>query len=142
MYPPSYQPVYAPPIEQVQPLNSAAVQWESYNFPVIKWKAHAVPKIADAIGQLSTTFVPSQGRYGLLHGTVKYKLTLYKVPEVRHLSIELVDRDGFSITKALFSASAFHHVPNSENLIEAAGESQCSEADYRRITDYSINDSL
>jgi hypothetical protein len=49
----------------------------------------------------------------------------------------LLDATGFKITQ--FDASDFHPVPGAADIVEARESHPCTEEDYKKVGDYTIN---
>lgn len=103
-------------------------QFESYNYPVIKWQPKPVSTMPGAFVQLWTTY----------EGKVKYKVTLFKAPTLpRRMEITLLDQNGFKLTEFRVSMNDWAPVPGS-SLYEARNDGYCSESDYKLARDISV----
>ncbi|MBX9721037.1 MAG: hypothetical protein K2X81_06570, partial [Candidatus Obscuribacterales bacterium] len=140
---------------------SANDQYETYNYPFIKWKPKPISSIPGAIVQLSTT-------YEL--GTLKYKLSLFKPsstqptvmkPSVKQsqqgiqelannanqglqlstipysIDIQLLDANGFKLTGFSIQQRSWDVVPGT-TVFEAREQIGCQEWDYKRSCDYTV----
>lgn len=108
-------------------------EFESYEYPKIKWKAKPLPSGPNAIAQLHTTYeVGAPGQQGVM----KYRLTVFKGDNKGAYEVQLLDSNGFKLMQ--FNASDFHKVPNSE-LMESRESIACDENEYRQARDYSVN---
>jgi hypothetical protein len=112
--------------------------FESYEYPIIEWKAQPIGGLPGAFAKLRTTYDDNNpGRYG--KGSVKYRLTLVKVPSAIAnpvVGVEIFDKGGFKL--ANFSALRFHQIPGT-TLLEATGDQECREEDYRQAWSYAVN---
>lgn len=126
---------------------ASSEQFESYNYPMIKWKPKAISRIPGAIVQLATTFELNE---------MKYKLTLFKTPsEVKvsgsqgvqeasnalmvpsRVSVQLLDQNGFKLIEFSIGSQQWDQIPGT-NVLEARDKLNCNEWDYRRSRDYSV----
>jgi hypothetical protein len=112
----------------------AGAQFETYDYPVIKWKATPLPGTSGAVAQLSTTYERATG--AAPQGTVKYRLTIYKSNSKARV-VQLLDADGFKLQQ--FTATDFHEIPGSEQLLEARDSFPAEESVYRQWRAYSVD---
>jgi hypothetical protein len=106
-------------------------QWDSYNYPLIKWKAHPITTIPGGVAQLDTTFES-------FRSYIKYRLRLFKIATIPYsVHVQLLDSNGFNLHEFEVYSYSFHPIPGT-SLVEAADETYCMEKDYRRARDYSI----
>lgn len=124
------------PIQTRQSKKSKQYQWESYKFPIIKWKQHPITTVSDGIAQLTTTFDPSGGP--LRNGVIKFNLTLSKFDALPNtVTVQMLDTNGFKLNEFTVYKDTFHPVPGTA-LVEASDENQCSRETYRKIRDYLV----
>lgn len=115
--------------------NSENSPIEIYDYPTIKWHAKPIAEPEGAIGQLWTTYEYTDDAHKT--GKMNYRLTLFKAGDKRQCVVQLLDDNGFKITE--FTVSEFHKVPGAEDIIEARDSSTCTESEYKRVGDYSID---
>jgi hypothetical protein len=108
---------------------------EMYDYPTIKWRAKPLGDTPSAIGQLWTTYDWSDEQHQ--SGIMKYRLTLFKAADKSQCEVQLLDKNGFKITQ--FNAGDFHKIPGAADITEARDSHQCTEDEYKRVRDYSIN---
>lgn len=122
-------------------------EFESYDYPFIKWKPKILP--TGALVQLETTFegqnnssefVPGYSRSVRGSGTLKYKVNVFGRGNIlipsQGLQIDLLDKRGFSLVNFPISASAFGLITGT-SVMEARGTYRISEDDYRKAADFS-----
>jgi hypothetical protein len=109
--------------------------WESYEYPLIKWKPKSLADVPNAIAQLHTTYEWTDPTHK--SGIMKYRLTMFKAMEKTQCELQLLDNNGFKITQ--FVVSDFHKIPNAPDIMEARDSQACTEEEYKKIGDYSIN---
>ncbi len=109
--------------------------FESYAYPTIKWRPKLVAGAPGAIAQLSTTY--DSGARTNQPGIMKYRLTLFKAPGMRQCEVQLLDDMGFKLTQ--FNVSTFREVSGAPDIMEARDSLPCSEDDYKKAREYSIN---
>jgi hypothetical protein len=103
---------------------------EMYDYPTIKWRAKPLADPPDAIGQLWTKFEQKTGK-------MDYRLTLFKAQSRTQCQVQMLDDNGFKIGQ--FEVTDFHPVPGAADIIESKDSCTCTEEDYKRMGDYSIN---
>ena len=108
---------------------------ETYDYPIIKWRPKALADPPGAIGQLWTTYEWTDQQHQ--QGKINYRLTVFKAADKHQCQVQLLDSTGFKITQ--FDVSAFHPVPGASDIMEARESHPCSEDDYKKVGDYSIN---
>lgn len=121
--------VYGPKTEEKES------NFESYNYPVINWKAVEIPEIPGSVAKLSTNFEGTKKGFGKL----KYKLTI-KVPQgaPRYLYVTLLDADGFKLGTFLVQGGYFKDAGIPDHF--EANESQpFAEKDYHKARGYAVN---
>lgn len=119
------------PEERIKPAKPGSESnFESYNYPVIKWKAKAVPGEPYGVAQLATTY--DSDAYGT--GKAKFKLTIFRCQKTSR-QVTLLDKDGF----ALCTSHPIYptQVPGTE-LVEGQQEIYIREDVYRRAYDYAV----
>ncbi|MDR3613299.1 MAG: hypothetical protein P4L53_07020 [Candidatus Obscuribacterales bacterium] len=109
-------------------------QIESDEYPTLKWKAKPLLDAAGSIVRLWTTFEAGPNKD--TPGTLKYKLTLFKAVRKDTREVQLLDFQGFKLMQ--FNATDFHDIPGAPDIVEARDAVPCSEADYKKIRDYSV----
>ncbi|MGD9684276.1 MAG: hypothetical protein AB7W16_24185 [Candidatus Obscuribacterales bacterium] len=103
--------------------------FETYRYPLIKWKPRFVSGIDGAIAQLTTT------KYDTAY--VKFQLKVFKLPaEPLSAQIEILDKDGFKVGS--LQAYHFQQIPGT-TVFEAKGEGMLSDQSYRRAFDYTVS---
>jgi len=132
-------PMESSPAETTGQLTHATDQsanWESYNYPLIKWKTHSITTDSSGAAQLTTTFETTHTGYG----TLKYKLIFKGKPLLNYASrsVQLLDTNGFKLKEIDINSYSFHPVPGTA-LWEATGDVSCYEKDYRPVSDYTVN---
>jgi hypothetical protein len=109
-------------------------QFESYNYPTVKWRPKPLPDASDSAVQLWTTY--EAGPKNAPQGLMKYKLTLFKATNKDQREVQMLDAMGFKIVQ--FSANDFHVLPGSTTIVEARDSVSCSEDQYKKARDYSV----
>jgi hypothetical protein len=118
------------------PENHSGSQWEMYKYPMIRWRPHPITTVPGGVAQLTTTFDSTAGSYS--EAAVKYKLTLFNVPEIPYdVQVQLLDGNGFKVLEFQVYQSAFHPVPGT-SLIEVSDECTCTEKAYKQARDYTV----
>jgi hypothetical protein len=112
--------------------NSDDNQFESYEYPTIKWKPKPLSDAPGAIVRLWTTYDTKDPS----SGTIKYKLTLFKGNKDVGREVQLIDAMGFKLIQ--FNASDFHGIPGAADIVEARDSVPCTEEQYRNARDYSV----
>jgi hypothetical protein len=108
-------------------------QFESYNYPTIKWRPKALSDGPDAVARLWTKYDgPKNGQPGVM----KYKLTLFKATNRNLREVQLLDSMGFKLTQ--FNATDFHDLPGAPDIAEACDDVSCPEDQYKQARDYSV----
>jgi hypothetical protein len=109
-------------------------QFETYEYPIIKWRPKPIADVPGAFAQLWTTYIGSSGTYG----TMKYRLTLLKAPSpVPALEVQILDRNGFKVTGFTAAGTFFEPIPGT-SLVEARDQRPCREEDYKAACDYTV----
>ena len=108
-------------------------QFETYNYPTIKWRPKALADGPDAVVRLWTKY--QAGPTGQ-PGVLKYKLTLFKATNRNSREVQLLDPMGFKLTQ--FTASDFHDIPGAPDIAEACDDVSCQEDQYKQARDYSV----
>jgi hypothetical protein len=106
-------------------------QFESYDYPTIKWKPKPLADSPNAIGRLWTTYDSKSAT-----PVMKYKLTLFKATNTNAREVQLVDAMGFKLVQ--FSASDFIEIPGAPDIVEARDSVSCTEDQYKKARDYSV----
>jgi hypothetical protein len=109
-------------------------QIETNEYPTLKWKPKPLMDAAGAIVRLWTIFEAGPNKD--TPGTLKYKLTLFKAVRKDQREVQLLDSQGFKLMQ--FNAADFHDIPGAPDIVEARDALPCSEADYKKIRDYSV----
>jgi len=108
-------------------------QFETYNYPTIKWRPKALADGPDSVVRLWTKYEAGpKGQPGVL----KYKLTLFKATNRNSREVQLLDSMGFKLTQ--INASDFHDIPGAPDIAEACDNVSCPEDQYRQARDYSV----
>jgi hypothetical protein len=108
-------------------------QFETYNYPTIKWRPKALADGPDAVVRLWTKYdAGPEGQPGVL----KYKLTLFKATNRNSREVQLLDAMGFKLTQ--INASDFHDIPGAPDIAEACDNVSCPEDQYKQARDYSV----
>lgn len=122
------------PQDKVSSPQGSAIQqagtenFETYNYPMIKWQPKPIPTMPGAFIQLLT----------LYDGKLKYKTTLFKATYLpRSLNIVLLDQFGFKLCDVRIDQNDWTQLPGS-NLYEARNDGFCSEQEYRKARDFAI----
>lgn len=122
------------PQEKLSSPQGSAIQqagsenFETYNYPMIKWQPKPIPNMPGAFIQLLT----------LYDGKLKYKTTLFKATYLpRSLNIVLLDQFGFKLCDVHISQNDWTQLPGT-NLYEARNDGFCSEQEYRKARDFAI----
>lgn len=154
-----------PAAKPVVSAQASSPEIESYNYPLIKWRAKAISTIPGAIAQLTTTF--EQG-YDFGHGQVKYKLVLFKAPSQKPvqkpassptsflpppidnksdddeafvprktIDVQILDQNGFLLTSFSLGPRAFEQIAGT-SVWEGRGQIGWDELHYRQARDYSV----
>lgn len=108
---------------------------EMYDYPTIKWRPKPLADPPGAIAQLWTTYEWADQQHQ--SGKMNYRLTVFKAPDKRQCQVQLLDEMGFKITQ--FEVSEFHQIPGAADIMEARESHSCTEDEYKRVGDYSIN---
>jgi hypothetical protein len=113
-------------------------QFESYQYPTIKWRARALPDGPESIVRLWTTYeaAAKNAPPGTPQGTLKYRLTLFKATNKDQREVQMLDSMGFKLMQ--FNANDFHNMPGAPEIVEARDSIQCSEDQYKKARDYSV----
>ncbi len=107
---------------------------ESYNYPVIKWKAIQIPEMEDTVAQLTTNFdAPRKG-----NGKLKYQLLIKAQQVPRFLYITLLDKNGFKLNGFSVQGNYFRET-GTPNYWEANESLIFTERDYKQARGYTIN---
>jgi hypothetical protein len=109
-------------------------QIETNEYPILKWRAKALPDASGSIVRLWTKF--EEGPNKDTPGSLKYKLTLFKAIRKDLREVQLLDAQGFKLMQ--FNAADFHDIPGAPDIVEARDTIPCPEADYKKVRDYSV----
>lgn len=115
-------------------VNDENSPYELYDYPTIKWRPKAIAEVPGAIVQLWTRYEPTDAASP--SGKVNYKLTVFKAPDKGACEVQLLDDMGFKLIQ--FNAGDFHNIPGAPNIMEARESFPCTEAEYKKVRDYSI----
>lgn len=108
--------------------------FEVYNYPIIKWRAKPIADAQGAIAQLWTTYEAADAQNQ--SGKLNYRLTVFKAPDKHQFEVQLLDETGFK--RMQFDATDFHQIPGTADIMEARDSQPCTEAEYKKVRDYSI----
>jgi hypothetical protein len=132
-------------ITQPSETQRSEVAWESYRYPVIKWKVHPITTIPGGIAQLSTTIDPT-GKFG--GPVMRFQLKLFKIERVpRMTTVELLDVNGFKLIEFHIAGGQFHPIPGTE-VVEASDTADLDSIirtdsgsidSYKRVAEYTVN---
>ncbi len=122
------------PWTKVGAQKNADSQFESYDYPTIKWRPKPLADAPDAIVRLWTTYEP--GAKNEPQGTMKYKLTLFKATQKEQREVQMLDSMGFKLMQ--FNANDFHEIPGAPDIVEARDSVACPEDQYKNANDYSV----
>jgi hypothetical protein len=113
-------------------------EFESYEYPYIKWKPKLLP--TGALVQLETTLQGSNTGFRS-RGIVKYKVTALvrgrAFLPAQGLRFELLDDKGFGLGKFMAPASEFGIITGT-TVLEARGTAGLLEDDYDKAVVYSV----
>ena len=109
-------------------------QFETNEYPTIKWKPKALSDNPDGVVRLWTTF--DIGPKTAPQGTMKYRLTLFKATNKDNREVQILDAMGFKLMQ--FNANDFHNIPGAPDIVEARDSVPCSEDQYKKAHDYSV----
>lgn len=108
--------------------------FESNEYPTLKWKAKPLSDAPGAIVRLWTTF--ENGPKNDPQGSMKYKLTLFKATKKDGREVQILDGMGFKLFQ--FGAIDFHEIPGAPDIVESRDAVPCTEEVYRKARDYSV----
>jgi len=122
-------------------------QYESINYPIIKWKPKPISSLPGGFVQLSTTYEQNY---------VKYKVTLFKSKSLQAapkngmnpplspagiptfpIDVQLLDQNGFKLVQFTVNQNQWDVIPGT-NVLEARDQLSCNEWDYKRSRDYTV----
>lgn len=114
-------------------------EFESYDYPFIKWKPKMLP--GGALIQLETT-VSNKGMQHGFYGQVKYKAFVFVkgnslVPS-NGIRVKFLDNRGFSVGTFQVNSRDLGVVTGT-SVMEGQGTVNMSEEDYKQAVDYSVN---
>lgn len=127
---PSRATYTAPVFQPVKPVVPGP--FESYEYPIVKWKPRYVSSMGETIAQLITSFE---------YGHMKYRVVLklpkhYDYPPSLHF--QFLDKNGFNIYGFNVYGNEFHPISGTE-LLEAQGDdNHFSETTLKLVSDYSV----
>lgn len=123
-----------------KPGENSDLNWESREYPVIKWKPVLVEGSFKAAARLTTTFEYGMVKYQILLGNQKGSFLrggaegLYKSAAAQGLAVELLDKNGFKLGEFRIPGNALHLI---ENRVQGRGTAVVLEELYSRA--YGVN---
>lgn len=123
----------APLTKSITKANDSPI--ELYDYPTIKWRPKPFADPQGAIAQLWTSYDWADEQHQ--SGKMNYKLSVFQASDKHECFVQLLDDNGFKL--AQIDVSDFRPVPGVPGLMEAKDSLPCTEAEYKRIGDYSVN---